>query len=97
MDGLTYELDERRKESNNRRKGAFKTGWAVGVDYLHSGHVPQKHALRCSARTLAKKLTWWNLGYRLGRLLGETSVQLQEEIYELLERQFVERTAKHQE
>jgi hypothetical protein len=93
-DGLSYKDDERRKEPNNRRKGAFKTGWAVGVTYRRDGYVPKKHELKCSLETLTKKLTWWNLGYRLGRLLDESSVELQAEIYDLLERQFLERQAK---
>ena len=77
-DGLTYKSDGRSTEPNvdNSRKGRFKAGWndaAVrGKDY--------------DAKTL-EVLYWQNLGYRIGKLLGDTSEQLQEEMYELCGRQ----------
>lgn len=78
MDGLTYKEDGRTTEPNvdNFRKGRFKAGWndaAVrGKEY--------------DPKTL-ETLYWQNLGYRLGRLLGETSEKLQDEMYDLCVRQ----------
>jgi hypothetical protein len=88
IDGL---IDER-ESPDNLRKGAFKTGWGFGVASRRDNSAPEG----CSPETLVKKLTWWNLGYRLGNLLGDTSVELVEEIYDLLARQFVESAAKRQ-
>ena len=74
MDRLTYKEDGRSTEPNvdNGRKGRFKAGWndaAVrGKEY--------------DPKTL-EILYWQNLGYRLGKLLGETSNELQEEMYDL--------------
>lgn len=78
MDGLTYNHDGRSTEPNvdNSRKSRFKAGWndaAIrGKEY--------------SPETL-ETLYWQNLGYRLGKLLGKTSNELQEEMYHLCVRQ----------
>lgn len=78
MDGLTYKVDGRSTEPNvdNYRKRNFKIGWndatIRGKEY--------------SAETL-ETLYWQNLGYRLGKLFGETSKELQEEMYELCVKQ----------
>lgn len=82
MDGLTYKVDGRSTEPNvdSSRKGRFKVGWGDatirGKEY--------------SAETL-ETLYWQNLGYRLGKLLGEASEELQEEMYELCVKQQEER------
>jgi hypothetical protein len=78
MDGLTYKEDGRSTEPNvdNSRKSRFKAGWndatVRGKEY--------------EAKTL-EVLYWQNLGYRLGKLFGQTSNELQEEMYELCVRQ----------
>ena len=82
MDGLTYKEDGRSTEPDvdNSRKGRFKVGWNDAV----------VRGKECDAATL-ETLYWQNLGYRFGKLLGETSEKLQEEIYELCVRQQKER------
>jgi hypothetical protein len=55
-------------DDNNRRKGNFKKGWNHTVE-----------GNEYTSKTL-KELTWQNLGYRFGKLLGKTSINLQEEM-----------------
>jgi len=69
-----YKQDERDSEPNRtaHRKAEFKKGWqkAAKGESLTSGK-------------LDKALTWHNLGYRLGELLGPTPPKLIEQMYDL--------------
>jgi hypothetical protein len=78
MDGLTYKEDGRSTEPNvdNSRKGRFKVGWNDAV-VKNREYDPKTLEI----------LYWQNLGYRFGKLLGETSDELQEEMYDLCVRQ----------
>ena len=49
----------------------------------------------CSPDTLADRLTWWNLGYRLGSLFKETSPPLVEEMYQWSTKQYRESKVNH--
>jgi hypothetical protein len=70
-DGLTYEVDERLVDPDaNYRRGRFKVGWSDAVDGTELGE------------DVLNQLTWENLGWRLGKLFGETSEDLKEESYE---------------
>lgn len=69
-----YEQDERDSDPNRigHFKAEFKKGWekAAKGEPLASG-------------TLDKALTWHNLGYRLGEILGPTPPELIERMYDL--------------
>lgn len=69
-DPLTY-IDDVRVEApeENHRLGRFKVGWNDAVDDEEYDAV-------------LDELTWQNLGWRLGKLFGETSEELQEEMYD---------------
>lgn len=69
MDGLAYEEDSR-KSPNAHRRDRFRRGWRDAV----AGDTDYSQVLH--------KLTWWNLGFRLGRLFGETE---EDQIFELYE------------
>ena len=77
--GLGFDLDERRTNPNDRHRPArFKVGWnrAVrGVDYGEQAR---------------KRLTWENLGWRLGKLLGPASEETVERMYLLCVKQQAE-------
>jgi hypothetical protein len=75
MDGLTYHTDVRHRDPQNRRKARFKIGWSKAVQ----GHTYSQETLEA--------LTWQNLGYRLGKLFGETSDEMIEEIFHWCVRQ----------
>lgn len=70
VDGLSYDEDNRAVDpEEGYRLGRFKAGWTKAVN----------------GREMAgalDRLTWENLGWRLGRLFGETSTELQKELYE---------------
>jgi len=72
IDGLSYKEDIRYTEpdENEFRKAQFKRGWqaAQGQSY--------------GSEALAK-LTWNNLGYRIGKLLGTASADLIDRMYDL--------------
>jgi len=72
-DGLTFEKDIRHQdpELDNRRKSRFSIGWKEAV----AGQIYKEEAL--------KELTWQNTGYRIGKVLGEASSELIEEMYKL--------------
>ena len=74
IDGLTYKEDVRHKEPNRnqRRRAQFKMGWKAALVGKSIG--PKK---------LRKELTWNNLGYRIGKLLGPASPELIELMYDL--------------
>ena len=77
--GLNYEDDVRMVDPDaNYRRGRFKAGWNKAVD----GAEMEDDVL--------DQLTWENLGWRLGRLFGSTSEELQEAIYEWCVKQQVE-------
>jgi hypothetical protein len=69
-----YNGDERDRDPNRNahRKAEFRKGWqkAAKGESLSSGK-------------LDKALTWYNLGYRLGELLGPTPPELIERMYDL--------------
>ena len=70
--GLSYEVDKRRdpdKDDHNRRLGAFKGGWTKAVQGEHYD-------------TVLDELTWDNLGWRMGKLFGETEEDRIEEVFE---------------
>jgi len=103
-DGLTYERDTRKKPDIDLKR-AFKKGWNRGVASHHCGdpenvklgsHVECNSDEGCLPETLAGRLTWWNLGYRLGRLFKETSVGLVEEMYQWSAKQYLENKGKRQ-
>ena len=73
MDGLSFERDIRSTEpdATAHRRARFKVGWREATEGGTYG-----------ADALAE-LTWQNLGYRLGRLFGPTTVELQDEMYDL--------------
>lgn len=66
--GLTYDEDARKDLTDGRRRN-FKQGWTRAVEGRE-----YEDAL--------ERLTWNNLGWRLGRLFGETPDELREEILE---------------
>jgi hypothetical protein len=80
MDGLEYVEDSRSVEPNETgyRKGRFRSGWTDAVEGQSYG-----------AGTL-ETLTWQNLGYRLGKVLGRTSSRLVDDFYDLCVRQQAE-------
>jgi len=69
-----YKQDSRDREPNRRgyRRGQFKKGWQSAAKGEHY-----------NSRTLNKELTWNNLGYRFGHILGRTPRQLIELMYDL--------------
>lgn len=72
------ELDDIRDtdpNKNKHRQARFKQGWHDAVEGQEYGEGPMQ------------SLTWQNLGYRLGKVLGETSAELTEEMYDWCVRQ----------
>ena len=70
--GLTFETDIRRdpaEDDHNHRLGAFKAGWTKATKGRQYDGV-------------LDKLTWDNLGWRLGKLFGETSEEQIEELFD---------------
>ena len=76
MDGLTYVKDIRHKDPGALRRREFMKGWKAAV----KGSEYTEETL--------KVLTWNNLGYRLGRLFGETSPEQMEQMYEWCKNQY---------
>jgi len=76
-DGLTFERDVRNTNPNEseHRRARFRQGWLKAV----SGEDYGDEAL--------KKLTWDNLGYRMGELFGPTSEEMIEKQYDWRVRQ----------
>ena len=72
MVGLTYAEDVRHTEPNKdrRREAQFRVGWREAVEG------------REYSPAVLSRLTWHNLGYRLGVLFGATSEELVEEMYD---------------
>ncbi len=74
---IRYDHDDRRP-SDNLRKGQFKAGWKAGVA-----------GARYDEQTLLR-LTWHNLGYRLGLAFGAQPVQDIEWAFTVLAKRYVE-------
>jgi exonuclease III len=72
LDHLAYEEDVRSTtpDETGHRRGQFKAGWRAAV------------AGEEYADSTLERLTWHNLGWRLGRLFGETDEPMIEELYE---------------
>lgn len=75
MDGLTFEIDEREQDAhkNEYRRARFRQEAVTNEVY--------------TSETL-KRLTWDNLGYRLGKLFGETSPEEINHLYDWCVRQY---------
>lgn len=74
-DGLAYETDVRTvAPDGNQYRGSFKAGWTNAVNGRELNDV-------------LSRLTWQNLGWRLGKLFGDTSESLKEELYQWCETQ----------
>lgn len=71
---LTYERDER-KPLDDVRERAFHDGWDDAV----AGRLYDESKLH--------KLSWQNLGNRLGRLFGDVPAEMREELLFWAERQ----------
>lgn len=69
-EALTYEEDDRVfPDPDDQRLDVFKEGWRKanqGEEYAENAH---------------KELSWHNLGWRLGKLFGETSNELKDGMY----------------
>lgn len=72
---VDYETDKRQENPGSDRQGAFKRGWGAAVK-------GEDESSRYKADPELTDLTWDNLGYRLGRLFGPTSDELQQELFE---------------
>ncbi|RQG88876.1 hypothetical protein EA462_10790 [Natrarchaeobius halalkaliphilus] len=82
--GLLYEEDGRTDpDPDDQRLETFKRGWRYGV-------YPADEDF---GELAFSKLSWQNLGYRLGVMFGETSEELQEELYDWCVRQMRESSA----
>ena len=66
IEGLDYEEDVRKDLTDGRRRN-FKQGWTRAVKGQEYEDV-------------LEKLTWNNLGWRLGRMFGPTPDDLREDI-----------------
>lgn len=76
---LEYNRDNR-KPPDKHRRGRFLAGWE---DFSVRG---QEYAI-----STLKKLTWHNLGYRFGRLLGPVSKEEIYSIYAVLEKMYYQK------
>ena len=72
---VDYEEDWRQENPGSDRQGAFKRGWGAAVK-------GEEESSRYNDDPELTNLTWDNLGYRLGRLFGPTSPELQQELFE---------------
>jgi hypothetical protein len=86
LNGLKPSKDIRytRPNEDHYRKARFKVGWrhAAEEQYIYG-----ERAL--------DKLTWQNLGNRLGAILGSKPEDLQEEMYELCVKLQAQLVSKH--
>lgn len=71
MCDLEFESDIRKRKptETDPRRARFQAGWRQAT----TGKRYTEKAL--------KKLTWQNLGWRLGKLFGDTSEELMKEMY----------------
>lgn len=72
---LDYEENQRQENPGSDRQGAFKRGWGAAVK-------GENESSRYNDDPELNNLTWDNLGYRLGRLFGDTSDELQQGLFE---------------
>jgi hypothetical protein len=84
MDGLEYVRDIRETEPDAYHQTAFRRGW-------HEANAVPAHNYQPNA---LKELTWQNLGWRLGKLLGQTSDETINEFYDLSVKQLKEKLAQ---
>jgi hypothetical protein len=83
--GFAYKTDGRLDpDPDDERLDVFTRGWAKAVD-------PEQEDY---GETAFAKLSWHNLGYRLGLLFGETSPALKAELYTWCVRQMRESNQK---
>jgi hypothetical protein len=86
--------------TDSGRQGAFKTGSNRGVaSHHHSGKESDAELTRLIRRlyeTLAEKLTWWNLGYRLGSLFKKKRQKGSRRNVPMASKQYSERKPKRQ-
>lgn len=69
---LTYETDGRRNpDPDNEALKVFKNGWWMGANPDGEDFGENAH----------RELSWQNLGYRLGKLFGDTSDEMIKEMY----------------
>ena len=69
-ESLTYDADGRvTPDPEDERLAVFKEGWRKAVRGEEYGE------------TAHEKLSWHNLGWRMGTLFGETSTELKDELY----------------
>ena len=73
FDGLSFEVDVRDPDpdASGHRRARFRIGWENAVRG------------KCYDRKALRKLTWDNLGWRLGKLLGRSSQETVEQMYQL--------------
>lgn len=77
--GLDYDDDVRKIDPDaNYRRGRFKVGWNNAVDGVEMEDDVLNH------------LTWENLGWRLGKVFGDTSDERKEDLYEWCVEQQIE-------
>lgn len=72
---LDYDEAQRQENPGSDRQGAFKRGWGAAVK-------GEEESSRYNDDPELTNLTWDNLGYRLGRLFGDTQGDLQQELFE---------------
>lgn len=77
VDRLTFDRDARSTDpdQNRHRQARFRQGWLKAANGEEYDYVS------------LKELTWDNLGYRLGKLFGETTDEVIEQQYEWCVRQ----------
>jgi hypothetical protein len=75
QDGLRYEDDVRHEDPGVDRQRAFKRGWTEAVKSTDA-------SAKYSDEPDLERLTWENLGWRLGTLFGETSDELRQRLFE---------------
>ena len=77
MNEPAFERDIRSTEPNEtgHRRARFREGWRKAIEGEHY------------SETTLRELTWDNLGYRLGALIGDTSPKLVDELYDWCVRQ----------
>ena len=81
MDNRSFEIDDRQSPDHYRRR-EFRKGWKnslrIDLENEYTGET-------------LKKLTWNNLGYRLGRIFGDTPDEMIEELYDWSVRHYQKR------
>jgi hypothetical protein len=70
--------DIRQEDPGSDRQGAFKRGWTAAVKDLDDSKESSKY----DKSPPPEKLTWDNLGYRLGSLFDETDDDLRQELFD---------------